>query len=312
MMKTDKDLIIIGGGSAGLAAAQYGARANLSTLLLEGKAYGGQSLLIYELENYPGFEEAINGYDLTEKMRKQALHFGAELVQETVTKIEKKDGCFFVHSGDKVRSCCSVIIATGAEHRKLNIPGENEFYGKGVSYCATCDGPFFRNKKMLVVGGGDAACDEAMFLSNYTDKIVMIHRRDKLRAQKSLAERVVKNPKIDLRYNTVCKEIKGGEKVSSVVLEEKGGRGEYEEEMEAAFIFIGSIPQTDLVDYLDKDEAGFIKTDQSMASSEPGIFIAGDVRSSPFRQIVVAAAEGAIAAHACSTYIDELRGEAYE
>jgi len=186
-----------------------------------------------------------------------------------------------------------------------------EFQGRGVSYCGTCDGPFFKGKKMYVVGGGDAACDEAQYLSNLSNQIVMVHRRDRFRAQKALAERVLKNKNIQVHFNTRIVEIKGDNKVRSVVLERTDTGERYEDDTEAVFIFVGSIPQTDLVPEAEKDEAGYIITNQRMETSIKGLFAAGDVRSSPFRQVVVAAGEGAIAAHCASQYIDEIRGEAY-
>ena len=189
------------------------------------------------------------------------------------------------------------------------MPGEEELAGRGVSYCATCDGPFFKNRRMLVVGGGDAACDEASFLSKLSDKIVLAHRRDRFRAQASLAQRVLKDPRIEVRFGTVVKEIRGGKKVESVLL--AGAQGEYEESFDAVFVFVGSIPQSELAEGARKDEAGYLLTDDRMATSVPGLFAAGDVRASPFRQLITAASDGAIAAHSASQYIDELEGAAY-
>ncbi len=311
-MKVDWDIIIVGGGTAGLSAAQYGARANLKTLLIEEMATGGLTLTISGLENYPGFPEPIEGYELAQRFTQQAERFGAEVMSATVTKIEPKKGYFEVSMDDKVLTSYAVILSTGAQHRKLDIPGEEEFSGKGISYCATCDGPFFKGKKMLVVGGGDAACDEATFLSNLTEQVVMVHRRDRFRAQPSLAERVTNNKNIEIRYNHEAKEIKGDSQVRSAVLYDNKKDSTYEEEFDAVFIFIGSIPQTDLVPFTDKDDVGYIKTDQCMASSTPGLFAIGDVRATPFRQIVVGAGEGAVAAHCASQYVDELKGQSYD
>jgi thioredoxin reductase (NADPH) len=207
-----------------------------------------------------------------------------------------------------------VILATGAVHRRLNVPGEEKFFGQGVSHCATCDGAFFRGKKIFVVGGGDAACDDAMYLSRLSPQVVMVHRRDRFRAQKALAERVLNNKNIEVRFNTIVKEIKGDQKLSSVVLECEGEM--YEEPADAVFIFAGTIPQSSLVSgegnlRAELDESGYVITDQKMATSVPGLFAAGDVRSGAFRQVVVAAGEGAVAAHSAAEYIDELRGAAY-
>jgi thioredoxin reductase (NADPH) len=204
------------------------------------------------------------------------------------------------------------VLATGAQHRTLDVPGEERLSGKGVSYCATCDGPFFRGKRMIVVGGGDAAFDEAQFLSNLSDNILLVHRRDKFRAQKSLIERVRKNPNIELRTNTVIREIHGTEsmmgieKVSGVTFERTDTGEQYEDATDAVFVFIGSIPQTGLAEGAEMDEAGYIITNDRMETSIPGLYAVGDVRNTPFRQLVVAASDGAIAAHAASQYIDEL------
>ena len=310
-MDVERDVIIIGGGPAGLTAAQYAARGNLSVLVIEEMATGGQALLIDDLENYPGFPEPIKGFDFCQRLEQQATNFGAEITMASVSGIKKKDDVFIVETDRGEMTALSVIIATGAKHRVLGVPGEKEFTGRGVSYCATCDGPFFKDKKMLVVGGGDAACDEAMYLSNLTDKVILIHRRDRFRAQKALADRVLNNKNIEVRFNTELLEIKGNQKVEKVRLIKNKENKEYEEDMDAVFIFVGTIPQTSMLDGVEKDEAGYIVTDQRMETNIRGLFAAGDVRATPFRQVVVAAGEGAIAAHSASQYIDELKGQAY-
>jgi thioredoxin reductase (NADPH) len=301
--KYDADLIIIGAGPAGLTAAQYGARAGLDVLVLEQLAPGGQALVIDILENYPGIAPGKTGFDFCQDLHKQAELFGAHFLMEQALSLNKEEYGFSLNmAGGAVLKALCVILATGARHRTLDIPGEEQFSGRGVSYCATCDGPFFKNKKIFVVGGGDAACGEAQYLSRLSSNVIMIHRRDRFRAQKSLAERVLNNPGIEVRFNTIMKEIKGQEKVASVILSDKNR--EYEETADAVFVFTGVIPQSSLVQDAEKDEAGYIFTDQGMASSIPGLFAAGDVRASPFRQVVVAAAEGAIAAHSAAAYID--------
>jgi thioredoxin reductase (NADPH) len=310
-MKSQYELLIIGGGAAGLSAAQYGARANLSTLVIEEMAPGGQALLIDKLENYPGIINPIAGFDLAEIMKTQAERFGAEFITSSVEKLEKIGDLFQITTSDGMIKAEAVILATGAKHRHLGIPGEETFIGRGVSYCATCDGPFFKGKKILVVGGGDAACDEAMYLAKLSDKIVQIHRRDRFRAQKALAERALSNPVIDIRFNTIALEIKGKQKVESVVLKNlETGKSE-EEAFDAVFVFIGSDPNVSLVPDAAKDESNSIITDEKMATNIPGLYAAGDVRVTPFRQIVTACSDGAVAAHAASQYIDEIRGMAY-
>jgi thioredoxin reductase (NADPH) len=323
MNTSDVELIIIGGGPAGLTAAQYGARANLPVLVIEQLAPGGQALLIDKIENYPGIAPETSGYDFAEALRRQAEEFGAQFLSDSLLSLEK-DGDRFrltLASGGTLEAP-AVIIATGTKHRTLDIPGEAEFYGRGVSYCATCDGPFFKNKKIFVVGGGDAACDEAQYLSRLSPQVVLIHRRDRFRAQKAIAERTLNNPNIEVRFNTRMLEVRGDGQVSSVLLERTDTGKQYEEDTAAVFIFTGTVPQTAFVSglgdggsgtgaVLEFDENGYIVTDQAMAAAVPGLFAAGDVRSSPFRQIVVAAGEGAVAAHSAAAYIAALKGEAY-
>jgi len=341
---SDFDLIIIGAGPAGLTAAQYGARANLKVLVIEQFAAGGQALLIDLLENYPGGGEK-SGYEFAAALHKQAENFGASFFYGTVKFLKKTGNYFEVFLSDgTTRNAKAVILATGAKPRLLNVPGEKELTGRGVSYCATCDGNFFKNKKIFVVGGGDAACDEARYLSRLSDKIVLIHRRDSFRAQKALVERTIKNPNITVRYNTVIKEIKGiavnstgdainsvgaainstgaainstgaansstgAQKVNAAVLMNTLTKEVYEEETDAVFIFAGTVPQVSLASEGDLkvqlDESDYIITDQKMATNVEGLFAAGDVRSGAFRQLVTAAADGAVAAHHASEYIDE-------
>ncbi|MDR3170473.1 MAG: thioredoxin-disulfide reductase [Treponema sp.] len=310
MGKPDADLIILGAGPAGLTAAQYGARANLHVLVVEELMPGGQALLIDALENYPGNIgsgdiPAKSGFELAQDMHRQAEAFGACFMTETVSSLRKEGDRFTVTLGNgETLNAPAVILATGTKRRPLGIPGEEQFRSKGVSYCATCDGPFFKEKKILVIGGGDAACVEAQYLARLSSQVIIIHRREKFRAQKALAERVFHNPHIEARFNTRLLEIKGEQKVSSVVLERTDTGERYEEATDAVFIFAGAIPQTSLVPDARTDEKGYIVTDQAMASSVPGLFVAGDVRATPFRQVVVAAGEGAVAAHSAAEYIE--------
>ena len=310
-MEKHFELVVVGAGAAGLAAAQYGARANLSTLVIEEMAPGGQALLIDQLENYPGILEPVSGYDLAETMWKQAERFGARFESASVEKIEKIGDTFSILTTEGTIEAEAVIIATGAKHRHLGIPGEEELIGRGVSYCATCDGPFFKGKAMLVVGGGDAACDEAMYLAKLSDKILMIHRKDRFRAQKALAERVLSNPNIRVEFNTVAEKILGHGKVEKVLLRNLKTDEVREEPVAAVFVFVGSDPNTKIVPNEVLDETLSMATNERMETSIPGLFAAGDVRASPFRQIVTACADGAVAAHAASQYIDEKRGAGY-
>lgn len=310
-MTPEWDLVVIGGGPAGMTAAQYGARANLRTLVIEEMAAGGAVLLISDMENYPGFPEPVNGYEFSEAMRRQTENFGAEFKSATATSITKDGNIFTIETSDGPVTSWTIALSTGARHKHLGVPGEEEFTGRGVSYCATCDGPFFKNKKILVVGGGDSACDEASYLANLTDQLVIIHRRDRFRAQKVLADRVLKNPNIDVRLSHVLESIDGEDKVNKVVMKKTDTGETYEEEFDAVFIFIGAVPQTALVPELEKDVGGYVVTDQSMETSEKGLFVIGDVRATPFRQVVVACGEGAIAAHMATARIDDIKGEVY-
>jgi thioredoxin reductase (NADPH) len=312
----DYDVVIIGAGAAGLSAAQYAARANLRTILLERSATGGQCNLISDLENYPGMPEVVTGEEFTERFEAQARRFGAEIAVEEVESVTPQGSRYLIVTDEGEITASTVILATGAAHRHLGIPGEETFSGRGVSYCATCDGPMFSGKPMLVVGGGDAACDEAGFLSKLTDRVILVHRRDRFRAQGSLAQRVLNNPSIEVRFNTEVDEILGSsneygiEAVSSVRLRNNVTGEVTTENVAAVFVFVGSTPQTELVPFVEKDEAGYVITNDEMESTSPGLYAVGDVRTTPFRQLVVAASDGAIAAHAASHRIDQLADRA--
>lgn len=309
---TDYDFIIIGAGAAGLAAAQYGARGNLKTLVIENAVYGGQALNIFDLENYPGVYPSIHGSDFIEIMKNQAESFGASFLTTSVSSIDKIENKFTVKTASGTFKSFAVLIATGAHHRKLNVPGEDSFAGRGVSYCASCDGPFFKNKRIAVIGGGDSACDEATYLSSLSDKVTIIHRKASFRAQKAVAERVLKNPRITTEFNTVVKEIKGGSKVESLILQDVMNGTTREMPIDGVFIFVGMDPQTALVDMLPKNDGGYITTDDYMGTAIPGMYVAGDIRAKPFRQLVTATSDGAIAAWSASKYISELNNEVYK
>ncbi|NCB01869.1 MAG: thioredoxin-disulfide reductase [Spirochaetia bacterium] len=308
------DIIIIGGGPAGLSAAQYASRANLKAHVLEEMAPGGTTLLVEDLENYPGFDEPISGFELSDKFAKQAEKFGAKIVLTTVEAItHHSDGAFNVKTSDGEYNIPVVIMATGAKKKEIGAPGEKEYQGRGVSYCATCDGPFFRNKKILVVGGGDSAVGESLFLSKISDKVTIIHRKDRFRAQRSLASMAEHDPHIETRFMTTLNEIMGdGTKVTKVSLHDMIEDKDYEEEFDAVFVFIGAIPKTSLVPFAAADDDGYLITNELMRTNIPGLYAVGDVRNGPFKQIITAASDGAIAAHAAAEYIDELKGQVYE
>ena len=305
------DMIILGSGPAGLSAAQYAARAALKVLVIENGA-SSQAFNINKLENYPGLHPAVSGPDFMDAMKAQAADFGATFRMASITSIDKIGDTFSLKSDSETFKASTVLIATGAEHRKLGIPGENEFEGRGVSYCATCDGPFFRNKRIVVIGGGDAACDEATYLSTLSGDVTIIHRKASFRAQKAVAERILANDGIKKIFNTVVKEIKGSAKVEAVVVENTQTGEVSEIGADGVFIFVGMIPRSDLVEMLPKDDAGYIITNEKMETPVKGLYCAGDIRSKSFRQVVTATADGAIAADSAGKYIRELKGEIYK
>ena len=296
------DYIVIGAGPAGLSSAQYAARSGLKTIVLEGMGAGGQVAQIFELENYPGVFPAVNGYDFVETLRKQAEAFGAQIKQVQVSSIDKKGKDFVIQTKDTVYTAPALCMATGAVHKNLGVPGEEELKGRGVSYCATCDGPFFRNKKIVVIGGGDSACSEAIYLATLSKDVTIVHRRNEFRAQKALVDKMLKAG-VKPVYDSVVKQINGQNKVSGITLENVKTGEQSELECDAVFIFAGMAPQTDLVDMIKKDISGYIMTDENMQTSIPGLYAAGDVRSKPFRQIVTAVSDGAIAANAAKEFI---------
>ncbi|MDI3473324.1 MAG: thioredoxin reductase [Thermotogaceae bacterium] len=295
--KTEYDVIIVGAGPAGLGAAIYSGRAGLSTLVIEKNIEGGQILLTDVMENYPGYG-LINSNELAQRFKEHADMFGTEFDYGEVVKVELagEQKLVYLDNGKAYKSKV-IIIATGASPRRLGVPGEDRFISKGVSYCAVCDGAFFTNKNVAVVGGGDSAVDEALYLSRIAAKVTIIHRRDKLRAVKSLQEKAFNNPKIDFIWDTIVKEIKGTDKVESLILQNLK-TGEIKElPFDGVFIFIGLNPNSGIFkDIVDVDENGFIKTNEDMETNVDGIFAAGDVRVKSVRQVITAVADGAIAA----------------
>lgn len=296
------DLIIIGGGPAGLSAGIYAQRARLKTVLLEKGILGGQVALTDLIENYPGYIEIV-GPELVHKFEAQARKLGLEIKNIEAIKVKEcQDGVKTVSTGEGDYSAKAVIIATGASPETLGAKGELEFIGRGVSYCATCDGFFFQDKEIAVVGGGDSAMTEALFLSKLACKIYLIHRRDALRAEKILQERALANPKIEFIWNTVVEEISGDSKVEKILVKNVKTREKKEIKVEGVFIYVGLRPNTELVD-VDKDSKGFIIAGENMETSIKGIFAAGDCRAKTLRQILAAASEGAAAAMEAERYI---------
>lgn len=309
MPKEVYDLIIIGGGPAGLTSALYARRALLKTLLLEKGPLGGQVIYTDLIENYPGFPEGISGYDLIELMQRQVQKLGLEIQQEEVTSLSDYGAYKEITTvgGVNFRSR-AVILALGAVYKKLGVPGELEFTGKGVSYCAICDGPFYRGKVVAVVGGGNTALQEALHLTKYAEKIYLIHRRDTFRATQILQERVKADPKIELVLETVVEEIQGNGGVERLKLKNVKTGEAFSLSVSGVFIFIGFSANTQwLKGVLDLDEQGFIITNKEMGTSMPGVFACGDCVSKKFRQIINACGEGAVAALNAEEFVKTLR-----
>jgi len=304
------DILIVGGGPAALAAAIYAGRAEMRTLVLERSGLGGQVALTHAIENYPGFPEGIPGPELTTRMAAQAARFGVETRIEEVTRLETEGILKVLITAENCYRAPAVILAMGADPRKLNVPGENELRGRGVSYCATCDGPFFRGKKLVVVGGGDTALKEALFLTHFAAEVVIVHRRDTFRAEKIYQTEAAGNPKIRLEPESVVERILGKEKVEGVELRHVKSGAVKTFPCEGVFIFIGRIPNTGfLKNVFPQQHGGQLETDRDMMTCEPGIFAIGDVRQYSYRQIAAAVGEGAIAAIAAENWISAKRAE---
>ncbi|GER65947.1 thioredoxin reductase [Weizmannia acidilactici] len=302
------DVIIIGAGPAGMTAAVYASRADLKTLMIERGVPGGQMVNTEEVENYPGYE-SILGPELSNKMFEHAKKFGAEYAYGDIKEIALDGDYKIVKAGAKEYKALSVIIATGAEYKKLGVKGESELGGRGVSYCAVCDGAFFKGKDLVVVGGGDSAVEEGTYLTRFANKVTIVHRRDKLRAQKILQDRAFKNEKIDFIWNHTVKEIhEENGKVGSVTLVSTVDGSEKLFKTDGVFIYIGMVPLTKPFENLGiTNEAGYIVTNEEMETKIPGIFAAGDVREKTLRQIVTATGDGSIAAQNAQHYVEELK-----
>lgn len=305
----DYDVIIIGGGPAGLTAGLYASRARLKTLIIESYSVVCQVVTTDQIENYPGFPEGINGFELIDKFKKQAERFGAEFVVSPVKSVKESGPGFQVEAEDRVYASSSVIIASGARPKMLNVPGEDSFRGKGVSYCGTCDGALFKDKEVVVVGGGDTALEEAIFLTKFVKKAAVIHRRDALRGTKILQERAFANKKIEFVWDSVVTEIEGAGKVTGVKIKNVKTGALKDFPCDGAFVFVGYTPNTGfLKDIVSLDEAGYITADDNCLTSRPGIFACGDCRKKLLRQVVTAAGDGATAAFACQRYLEARKG----
>lgn len=299
------DVVIIGSGPAGLVAALYTGRASLSTLLLTGNQIGGQVALTWEVDNFPGFPEGLTGAELVERLQKHAERFGARIEMDEVTAVDLSVRPFSITTYGGLVRAKTLIVATGASPRRLGVPGEIQFTGRGVSYCATCDGWFFRDKNVAVVGGGDSALEEALFLTKYANKVTVIHRRDELRAGPALQKRAGENPKIEYIWDTVVDEIQGKDGVTAVGLRnvKTGETGIFA--VDGVFIFVGHIPNTHLYrGQLEMDEQGYLRTNMRMQTSIEGVWAAGEVGDPYFRQVITSAGMGAAAAIEAQRWLD--------
>jgi len=314
---SEYDVIIIGGGPAGLTAGLYTGRTRLKTLLLEKIAPGGQATVAWTIENYPGFPEGIGGSELMDRFKKQVEKYGLEIKSGEVVKINvtsedklsKGEPEKVIKTEKEEYKTIALIVATGTRPRKLEVPGEERLIGRGVSYCATCDGPLFKNQKVVVVGGGDTAVREALFLSKFADKITLIHRRDELRATRIIEEQAVSNPQLEFLLNSVVTEILGETEVQGVRVRNLGTGEDSILEAKGVFVHIGTLPNTGfLKGVVEMDKEGFIITDENMETSVKGIYACGDVRKKLLRQVVTACGEGATAGFAAGQYVGKWKG----
>lgn len=300
-------VIIIGSGPAGLTAALYTARANLKPLVISGNQIGGQISITNEVENYPGFPEGTSGPELAELMQKQAERFGARVLIDEVTEVDFSKGSpFHINTHGDEFEAGAVIVTVGASPTRLGIPGEEEFIGRGVSFCATCDGFFFRDKDVLVVGGGDSAIEEALFLTRFVNRVRVIHRRDELRAGEALKQRAFANEKIEFVWDSVLDEIRGDGKVESALARNVKTDDAFTMDTDGVFIFIGHIPNSSFFEgQLKLNESGYLITDDRMMTSVPGVFAAGEIQDSVFRQITTSVGQGAAAGMMTERWLEE-------
>ncbi len=314
--KDTYDLIVVGGGPGGLTAGLYASRADMKTLLLEGNAQASQITMTDMIENYPGIP-AIGGFELNDTFKKQAVSFGLEIRPEQVSRMRRAQAGdvegWEVMTDSVVYRTLSVIVSTGAAWSRLGVPREEEMVGRGISYCATCDAPFYRSREVAVVGGGDTAIQEAIYLTKFASKVTLIHRRDRLRATAVLQQRALANEKITFAWDSTVEEILGEDGVTVVRIRNVKDPDRHEDiPVDGVFIFVGLVPNTDFVKgIVNLDTDGYIISDRDMKTSSPGIFACGDCISKSLRQVVTACGDGATAAHSASLYVDDVKGQTY-
>lgn len=298
------DLIVAGAGPAGMTAGIYAARAGLEVQVFERGVPGGQTILTDYVENYPGFPEGLSGKELADRFVKQLSNLGVEITHAPVDSVFPKNEGFAVTAGGKEYLSKAVILAMGTQAKKLGVPGEGKFTGRGVSYCAVCDAPLFRNKKVAVVGGGDTAVEEGLYLTKFAREVHLIHRRDTLRAVSILTKRALANEKMVINWNTVVEEIKGDKIIETLTLKDTVTGETREEEFDGVFIFIGTLPNTNCIKFdIAINDKGYIITDEMLATSLPGVFAAGDIREKSLRQVSTAVGDGAIAVMSAEKYL---------
>ena len=298
------DMIVIGGGPAGYTAALYASRAGLDTLLFERLYAGGQMSLTHEIENYPGFEEGIDGFSLAEKMKSQAEKFGAKTVNSEVLRVDFKSEPKVIQTASESYFSKTIVIATGANPRELGLPNESQLVGRGIAYCASCDGMFYKDKTVVVVGGGDTAAVDTLLLSRIAKKVILVHRRDTLRATKIYHEPIMKAENVELRFNTIVTELLHGDKIRGVALKDVVSGKTDKIECEGVFISIGRKPATEFLGQeIELDEGGYVIAGEDTKTSVDGVFAVGDIRTKKLRQIVTAVADGAVAVHCAEEYL---------
>ncbi len=306
MSESIRDMVIIGGGPAGLTAGIYASRALMDVVLFEKGAYGGQMLTTAHLENYPGFPDGIGGFELADLMHRQAEAFNLTIEYRSVDAISKDGDLFILEMQPEPVRTRTVVVATGATPNKLGVPGEEKLTGRGVSYCATCDGALYRDRPVAVIGGGDSAVEEALFLTRFASRVHIVHRRDQLRAVPLTAERALSNERVKMEWDTILTEIRGDDEVKELNLQDVKSGETRNLQVDGVFIYVGITPLTQfLKDLVDLDTSGYIITDKTMVSSVPGLYAAGDVRSGSIRQVSSAVGDGATAAFHAYKYLEE-------